>query len=264
MTSENTAATPSTPPEKPENSPSAGDMARLLVRRGRKAFLGTLDKTTGHPHVSLVTVGTEPDGSPVLLISRLAVHTQNLMADPRCSLLFDGTDEKGDPLAGGRVTVIGTAQPTTSESARRRFLERHPEARGYASFADFSFYALKIERAHYIGGFGRIVTLAAADIMADAPTALVEGEPGIVEHMNEDHADAIQLYATALVGAPAGNWRMTGLDADGIDIAEEGGRAERVAFAAPIASPGDARRELVRLVGEARAATAQPFGNPDS
>lgn len=258
MTSETTASNPQPLPETPQNQASPAATARSLVRKGRKAFLGTVDKVSGHPHVSLVTAATEPDGSPLLLISRLAVHTQNLMADARCSLLFDGTDLKGDPLAGGRVTVIGAARPTTSETARRRFLARHPEAADYVSFADFSFYALDIERAHYIGGFGRIVTLPGADLtvnMAGA-AALVDGEPGIVEHMNQDHLDAIQLYADVLAGRDGSGWQMTGIDPEGIDLADTSGRTERIWFAAPITSPGDARRELVRLVEQARAGVA--------
>jgi putative heme iron utilization protein len=254
MTSDNSAAAAPSAPEGQQNQSSPAMLARTLVRRARKAYLGSVDKTTGHPHVSLVTVATEPDGSPLLLISRLAVHTQNLMADARCSLLFDGTDIKGDPLAGGRVTLIGSARPTISETAKRRFLARHPEAEGYAGFADFSFYALAVERAHYIGGFGRIVTLPGTDVLTDVTAAqsLVEGEADIVAHMNEDHRDAIQLYATVLAQRPAADWSMTGIDPDGLDLAEPSGLTERIPFAEAMLSPGDARRELVRLVGVAR------------
>lgn len=236
-----------------ESSPAL--LVRGLVRSARKASLGTLDKASGHPHVSLVTVATTHEGAPVLLISRLAVHTQNLMADARASLMFDGTDLKGDPLAGGRVTLIGRAVPTTSEVARRRFLAKQPEAGGYADFPDFSFYELQVERAHFIGGFGRIVTMPAVDILSDAADAeaLVAGETDIVEHMNEDHADAVQLYARILAGAAAGDWRMTGLDPEGVDLSEQGGASVRVAFDDRVRTPQDARRELIKLVQRARA-----------
>lgn len=257
MTLDNRAPTPKNGPEGVGNQANHGELGRKLVRGARKAFLGTLDKSSGHPHVSLVTVATETNGAPVLLISRLAVHTQNLINDARCSLLFDGTDLKGDPLAGGRVTLIGTAQPTSHATARQRFLARHPEASGYADFPDFAFYRLDVARAHYIGGFGRITTLPGEDLLLDvsAADALVAGEADVVEHMNEDHADAVQLYATVLAGAPAGDWRMTGLDPEGLDVVEAGsGQAVRIAFAQRIASPADARRELIRLVGEARGA----------
>jgi putative heme iron utilization protein len=242
-------------PESVGNQTSHADLARNLVRSARKAFLGTLDKTSGHPHVSLVTVATEPDGAPVLLISRLAVHTQNLLADARCSLLFDGTDLKGDPLAGGRVTLTGTARPTQTDTARRRFLARQPEAAGYAEFPDFAFYRMDVARGHYIGGFGRITTVPGAELLLDLSEAaeLVAGEADIVSHMNEDHADAVQLYATVLAGAPAGSWLMTGLDPEGLDAVEaSSGQAVRVAFGERVASPTDARGELIRMVGVAR------------
>lgn len=265
MTTESPAPNSQPLRESEQNQGSPAAMARGLVRKGRKAYLGTVDKVSGHPHVSLVIAATEPDGSPVLLISRLAVHTQNLMADARCSLLFDGTDLKGDPLAGGRVTLIGTARPTQSETVRRRFLARHPDAEGYAAFADFSFFALDVERAHFIGGFGRIVTLPGAELLVDTSgaAALIEGEAGIVEHMNQDHLDAIQLYASVLAGRDGSGWQMTGIDPEGIDLADASGRTERVGFAAPIASPADARRELVRLVGEARARSLPPGARAD-
>lgn len=254
MNSEKSSAARPQAPERPENQASPVDCARALVRRARKASLGTLDRQSGHPHVSLVTVATAPNGSPLLLISKLAVHTQNVLADARCTLLFDGTDAKGDPLAGGRVTVIGTARPVDATVARSRFLARHPEAEGYAGFADFSFFMIDVERAHYIGGFGRIVPLRGDELLVDVSAAgpLIESEAGIVSHMNEDHGDANQLYATALAGAAAGAWRMSGIDPEGFDLLDDGDGAVRLTFAEPIASPADARRELVRLVGEAR------------
>lgn len=250
-------ATPSNPPQagnSQEKQASAAIDAQQLLRSQRKASLGTVDRSSGHPHVSLVTVATEPDGSPILLISRLAVHTQNLMADPRASLMFDGTDSKGDPLAGGRVTAIGQAQKTDSATARRRFLARHPEAADYADFPDFAFYVLQVERAHYIGGFGRIVTLPGEQVLTavSGAASLIESEADVVEHMNDDHSDAVQLYATVLAGRAAGAWRMTGIDPDGVDLAEEAGDTCRVMFDGAIATAQDARRELIKLVKRAR------------
>ena len=228
--------------------------ARLLVRVALKASLATLDRQSGHPYASLVTVATDPDGTPLLFISKLALHTQNLAADPRASLLFDGTSATGDPLAGGRVTLIGRAEPTQSPSAKRRFLARHKHAEMYASFPDFAPYALELERAHFIGGFGRIVDLARSDLLLDlaGAEALGAAEPEIVAHMNDDHAGAIELYATELCRAPGGPWRMTGIDAEGCDIVCDG-EARRVLFASRVTSPAEARQELVRLAAEARA-----------
>ena len=132
------------------------------MRTALKGSLATFDHETRHPYASLVLIATEPDGSPILLLSRLARHTQNLERDPRASLLLDATDGLGDPLAGGRVTLLGDVRPSTSLSARERFLARHPSAQAYAGFADFSFYQLGLSTAHFIGGFGRIIDLPAA------------------------------------------------------------------------------------------------------
>jgi heme iron utilization protein len=246
----NVKAPPDTPPR---------DIARRLVRTALKGSLGTLDKRTGHPYASLVTLATEPDGAPVMLISRLALHTQNLAADTRASLLIDGTGVTGDPLAGGRVTLIGRVEPTTSPTARGRFLARHPEAEGYAGFADFAFHALKVEGAHFIGGFGRIVDLKPEDLLIDVrgAEALIAAEGDIVGHMNEDHAGALELYATELCSAAGGPWRMTGIDPEGCDMVCDGATA-RVAFAARINSPGEARGELVRLAGQSRESSPKP------
>ncbi len=124
--------------------------------------------------------------------------------DARASLLIDGTGTDADPMAGARITLIGEARPTTSATARRRFLARHPAAAGYADFPDFSFYAFDIASAHFIGGFGRIVDLQREELLIDVAgaEALIEREADITSHMNEDHADAIELYATRLLGGP--------------------------------------------------------------
>ena len=135
--------------------------ARNIVRAALKGSLASALQPSGHPYASLLLTATEPDGAPVLLISKLALHTKNLAGDARASLLIDGTGTDADPMAGARITLIGEARPTTSATARRRFLARHPAAAGYADFPDFSFYAFDIASAHFIGGFGRIVDLQA-------------------------------------------------------------------------------------------------------
>ena len=153
---------PQAEPAQTSMQDDAATAARRLVRTGLKASLATLDRETGHPYASLVLVATEPDGSPILLISRLALHTRNLENDGRAAILFDGTDGLGDPLAGGRVTVSGVVHRTDSPTAVRRFLARHASAQGYSAFPDFAAYALTIAKGHFIGGFGRIVGLDAA------------------------------------------------------------------------------------------------------
>jgi putative heme iron utilization protein len=228
--------------------------SRHLMRTVLKGALATLDRGTGHPYASLILLATEPAGTPVFLISRLALHTRNLERDPRASILIDGTGGLGDPLTGGRLTVTGQARPSASPTALRRFLARHPSAEGYAGFADFSVYELEVARGHYIGGFGRIVDLAPAQLLIDLADAssLVEAEPGIVAHMNADHADAVALYATEFCGCPAGPWRMAGVDPEGADLLHCT-NAARVNFPERVRTPGEARSALVSLVQQARA-----------
>ncbi len=150
----------------PETHDAAADAARL-VRATSKAALATLDQATGHPYASLVTVALDADAAPILLLSGLARHTRNLEANPRASLLVSPENSPpGDPLALARVTLVGTVIPTASPTARDCFLARHPDAEGYASFADFRFYAMSLLEAHFIGGFGRIVTIPGSDFHA--------------------------------------------------------------------------------------------------
>lgn len=227
--------------------------ARALIRTAVTGALATIDKASGHPYASLVTVATEPDGTPILLLSGLALHTQNLNADARASLLIDASTTRGDPLAGGRVTLIGHISAASSETARRRFLARHPAAEMYAGFADFRFFNLEIEQGHYVGGFGRIVALGPEELSLDlsGSESLVAAETEIVSHMNDDHADALQLYATRLLGGAPGAWRMTGIDPEGCDLLC-GREPLRLGFESSIATPEQARGELVRLAAGAR------------
>jgi hypothetical protein len=228
--------------------------ARSLLRGALKGSLATLSKGSGHPYASLALTATDSDGTPLFLISRLALHTQNIGTDSRASLLIDGTGTEVDPMAGARVTLIGSMRQTTSPTARARFLARHPSAQGYADFPDFAFYALQPESAHFIGGFGRIVDLGPRDLLVPLAGAegLIDAEPGIVAHMNEDHAEAIALYATRLLNAGPGAWRMTSVDPEGCDLVL-GARGLRLTFTVRVTSADAARQEFVRLVGVARA-----------
>ena len=238
--------------EMPSKTELAAD-ARGLVRLALKASLATIASGSSYPYASLITTATEASGAPIFLISGLAQHTKNLAENPRASILFDGTGAAGDPLQGARVTLWGRAEKVVDEAVRRRFLARHPEAAFYADFPDFAFWRLRVEGAHYIGGFGRIVDFAPEELLVDTEAAgdLLAAEPDILAHMNADHADAIRLYATRLAGGPEGLWRMSGIDPEGCDLIWEGD-ARRIRFAGPISTPGEARKELVRLVSEAR------------
>ena len=228
--------------------------AKKLLREARSGALATLMTGSGDPYCSLVNVATAADGSPVLLISRLAVHTRNILADPRVSLMLDERRD-GDPLQGARVMLMGRASATDDAQARRRYLDRQREAEMFADFADFSFYRVALARAHLVAGFGRIVDLDASEILVDlsGAQAVVATEPAIVAHMNDDHGDAVRLYATKLLGAPDGPWRCVGCDPEGLELQLER-TALRLPFREPVHTPEALRQVLKDLATAARAA----------
>jgi putative heme iron utilization protein len=228
-------------------------LAKRLLRAIRSGALATLDSASGHPFASLVTVATDIDGSPLLLMSTLSAHRTNLEADPRISILL-AEQGKGDPLAHPRLTVIGRAERSHDARVRSRFIARHPKAKLYADFTDFAFFRLKVEGGHLNGGFARAMTLTSDQLLCDpaASAALGAVHDGAVEHMNEDHRDALRLYATKIAGAKDGDWRTTGIDPEGIDLAL-GDATARVLFDNPIDGPDALRASLVALAKTARA-----------
>ena len=228
-------------------------LAKALLRATRAGALATLDREAGFPLATLVTVATDLDGAPLLLLSRLSAHTLNLEADPRASILLS-QGGKGDPLAHPRLSVIGEATRTEDPRIRTRFLTRHPKAKLYAGFADFSFWRLSPRSAHLNGGFARAMALSALQLQTQVPDpeAWTEIEPGAVAHMNADHREALALYATRLAGAAAADWQATGLDPEGIDLAA-GDLTARVPFPAPLERAGALRTALKALADAARA-----------
>ena len=156
--------------------------AKKLMREGRSGALATVMPGSGDPYCSLVNVASAADGSPLILISRLAIHTKNILADNRVSLMLDERKE-GDPLEGARVMLMGRALVSTDENDRRRYLARQPEAEMFAGFADFAVYRIEISTAHLVAGFGRIVDLKPQDILVDVAGAddLLAAEQGAVE-----------------------------------------------------------------------------------
>ena len=227
--------------------------AKKLMREGRSGALGTLMAGSGDPYCSLVNVATAADGSPLLLISRLALHTKNILADPRVSLMLDER-KAGDPLEGARVMLMGTAVKTDSAAAPRRYLAYQPEAEAFAGFGDFAFYEIKLRGAHLVAGFGRIVDLKPTDILTDLASAeaLVAAEPEVLEHMNADHADTCRLYATKLLGAPDGDWHCVGCDPDGLDLQHQR-TGLRLPFPQRVTQPGVLRAVLKQMAEQARA-----------
>ena len=237
----------------PDFDPSR--LARSLLRRSRQGALATLMVDSHDPYCSLVNIACHSDASPILLISRLALHTRNILADNRVSLMLDER-VAGDPLEGARIMLAGRAEEVESEAAealRRRYLNAHPSAEVFVDFKDFSFFRIVPSGAHLVAGFGRIIDLAPAQFLTDIGDAggLLEAEQGAVEHMNEDHREAMNLYATRLLGADSADWACTGCDPDGMDL-QAGSATLRLDFPERVTNGTALRKMLVRLAGEAR------------
>ncbi|HZR75072.1 HugZ family protein [Bradyrhizobium sp.] len=233
-------------------------VTRSLLRRRRQGALATLMAGTGAPYCSLVNVASHPDGTPILLISRLAVHTSNILADGRVSLMLDER-APGDPLEGARIMLQGRAERVGAEEldlVRRRYLAAHPSAEGYLDFPDFSFFRIMPSGVHLVAGFGRILDLKPEQFLTDisASKGLIEAETGAVEHMNTDHREALNLYATRLLDGASDDWRCTSIDPDGIDL-QAGEATLRLDFPARVTNASELRKMLVRLADEARAAS---------
>jgi heme iron utilization protein len=240
----------------PETAFDAALAAKKLLREARSGALATLMVETGDPYCSLVNVATEPNGAPLMLLSTLAIHTKNLAGDGRVSLLLDERKE-GDPLEGARIMLMGTCSSCSykgQSSAASAYLRRHPEAELFASFVDFAYYRIKITKAHLVAGFGRIVDLAAPDILIDISDAqtLLEAEAGAIAHVNADHAETLRLYATRLLGAPDGDWACVGIDPEGLEL-QQGRRVLRLPFPQRVTAPGPLRAVLKDLADQARA-----------
>ena len=243
------------PLERDPRQPSDFDpvsLGRQILRSTRTGTLGTLDRTTGFPFTSLVSLATDLDGAPVILISGLSHHTKNLKADARCSVLLS-QGGKGDPMAHPRLTLTARAEICPDDVIRRRFLARHPKSALYVDFPDFSFFRLSPLTMHLNGGFARAFDGDAGYILSDIMdrAAFAAMEHSAIQHLNEEHPDTVALYAEALCAMPAGKWRATGLDPDGLDLAL-GERVARVAFHEPILTRERVDTLLKSLAHDAR------------
>lgn len=233
--------------------------AETLLRTEKSAALATLDPETGAPLASRVNMATAMDGRVVILISRLSDHFPALERDPRASLLI-GQPGGGDPLAHPRLMVSGVVERLVGEDLKRsryRFLNRHPGAKVYVDFADFAFWGLRPEKATLNAGFAKAYRLQGGDLVRKPDNAFEVMEAEAVDHMNEDHGDAIKLYAEVLAKQKSGGWMMTSFDPMGLDLMA-GDRAARIWFDAQLQSADQVRPQLVKLAKQARAELSGP------
>jgi putative heme iron utilization protein len=248
---------PSDTPPVPE--PTYAERARTLVHVARAGTLATLSRRhPGHPFASIMPYAMDAGGRPIFLISSMAMHTQNLEADARASLLVAQPDWAGDPLAAGRVTLMGEARRIPADEvapARSAYLAQHANARYWVDFEDFAFWRLALRDVYFVGGFAAMDWIAAEAYSGAAPDPLADAAGGIVTHMNRDHADALVAYARAFGGVEADEAVMVGVDRLGFKLrVTEGERRHsvRIAFPREVTTAAESRTVLIEMLRRAR------------
>ena len=222
--------------------PTFAERARTLLHLGRVGTLATLSrKQQGFPFASVMPYGLDESGRPTFLISTMAMHTQNLQADSRASLLVAQPDASGDPLGASRITLIGNVERIPEDDmaeARTLYLARHQNSKYWVDFDDFSFYRMAVVDLYYVGGFGVMGWVEAAQYQHAMPDPLSDAAAGILEHMNADHADALVLLAKKFAGIEAQEATMTSVDRLGFNVrlkTPDRMRGARIAFLREVA-----------------------------
>ncbi len=239
--------------------PSFSERARTLVYLGRIGSLSTLSrKQPGFPFGSVMPYALDGRGRPIFLISTMAMHTQNLQADQRASLLVTQPDASGDPLGASRVTVMGnvlTIPDPEIADARQLYLERYANSKYWVDFEDFSFYRMDVLDVYYVGGFGVMGWVTAPYYGLAQPDPLADAAAGIIEHMNADHKDAVILLARVFAGIECQEAAMTAVDRLGFQVrlkTSDGIKGARIAFLQEVSNPVETRKILVEMVQQAR------------
>jgi putative heme iron utilization protein len=243
--------------------PSFAERARTLAYLGRIGSLSTWSrKQPGFPFGSVMPYALDEHGRPILLISTMAMHTQNLQADPRASLLVTQPDASGDALGASRVTLIGhtaTIPRADVPEARQLYLSRYANSQYWVDFDDFSFYRMDLVDVYYVGGFGVMGWVSASDYAQAHPDPLADTATGILEHMNTEHQDGLILLARVFAGIESQEAAMTSVDRLGFHVrvkTPDGVRGARIAFLREVTNPQEARKVLVEMVRQARQCTA--------
>src|SRR6202165_817790 len=239
--------------------PSFAERARTLLYLGRIGSLSTLSRRqSGFPFGSVMPYGLDDHGRPIFLISTLAMHTQNLQADPRASLLVTRDDTGGDPLGASRVTLVGNVlpiPPSEVAEARKLYLARYANSKYWVDFEDFSFYRMEVVDVYYVGGFGVMGWVSATEYNHAQPDPLVDHATGIMQHMNTHHANTLIELARTFAGIESEEVTMTSVDRLGFHIrfkTPDGTRAARIAFPREASNPEEVRNVVVDMVTEAR------------
>src|ERR1700692_4751853 len=239
--------------------PSYAERARTLMYLGRIGSLSTLSrKQPGFPFGSVMPYGLDDHGRPIFLISTVAMHTQNLQADARASLLVTQDDAGGDPLGSSRVTLVGNVRPIPQSEvaeARQLYLARYANSKYWVDFEDFSFYRMVVVDVYYVGGFGVMGWVTASEYDRSQPDPLADSMAEIIQHMNADHKDALVWLARKFAHIESQEATMTAVDRLGFHVrvkTQDGMRGARVAFLRVVSNPAETRQVLVEVGEQAR------------
>jgi putative heme iron utilization protein len=236
--------------------PSLAERARTLVSLGRTGSLSTHSrKFAGFPFGSVMPYAADDLGRPVLFISSMAMHTQNLHLNARASLLIAQPDSSGDPLGAARVTLLGTTAEAPAAEVRDLYLSRHENAKYWQEYSDFAYHRLEVSSVYFIGGFGVMGWVSAEEYAGARPDPLAETAQEIIRHMNADHADALLPIARRFADEAASEAFMTAVDRLGFHLRLKTGdrvHGRRVAFPREAGSKDEARAILVEMAAEAR------------
>lgn len=235
--------------------PSLAERARTLMHLGGVSSLSTMSqKHPGYPFGSVMPYAVDDGGAPIFLISAMAMHTHNIKREPKCTLLVQPDDAGSDPLGGARISVMGDVTVADDDQRDRLaelYLARHEQAQFWINFGDFKFFTMQVVDVYFIGGFGVMGWIKSEDYAAAAPDPIADAANDIIQHMNDDHVEAMQILARHHLGVEASNVNMTSVDRLGFNVkllTDEGVRGGRIGFSEAVSSATEVRTMLVQMI----------------
>ena len=258
-TSRSHGYTTSSSNEPPVPEPSYAERVRTLVYRSHAGTLSTLSAMhPDWPFGSLMPYGLDEKGRPLFLISTMAMHTNNLIRDSRASLFVSQTDSGGDPLDASRVTLMGETNKVPEDQlheVRELYLARYKNASYWVDFDDFSFYRMEIKDIYFVGGFGAMGWVTVPNYYEAEVDPLADSATGIIQHMNQDHAESLVLLAKHFTKVEAQEAAMTSVDRLGFQVRIKSNNefySRRIGFIREIHNTEECRKVIVEMVGQAR------------
>jgi len=222
--------------------------ARKVLRSSRSGSLATTTRETKTPYVSFCAMAHDYEGQPIFLFSDLADHTQNLVIEGHASFLCEQASHLSNPQAGPRITLVGQIEKVSDDDLTSLFLQSHSSARMYSKFEDFNFYTLRVEKVHYVGGFGRAIWLKRTEYLGDSGTSLefFNEQNGLLETIKRKFPSFALTCATKLLKHRGKNWQVLRVDGDGVDL-KLGAKIVRYPFEKPLKSVEEAIENIGKI-----------------